>query len=109
MKTNIGLRSMKEARVMPQPVWKRSMSLVVLLSLFAIGMAFAPTASAQTNMSALLAKYNNYDYPPADGNIEISSLTPIAGVEGNVDAAPRDVPLTLVFVEPRLLNTINGS
>ena len=66
-------------------------------------------ATAQTNMSTILARYTNYDYPPADGNREIGSITAISQVEGDVDATPRDMPLALILVEPRLLNSITGS
>src|SRR5262249_53459642 len=104
-------------------VWKHwGMSLLVPLSVFAIGMGSATAAGTQTiqlyqapplliantSMSDLLAKYKNYDYN-GDGKIEIVSLMPIAGVEEDVDSTPRDSALTLILVEPRLLNTIKDS
>src|SRR5690349_5672412 len=83
----------------------RTRSVIILLVAAA---TLLPSANAQTAMSTILAKYTNYDLaqPTPDGIFEISSLTPTPGVEGNPDTIAHDVPLTLVFVEPRLLNTI---
>ncbi|MCW5977458.1 MAG: hypothetical protein KIT09_05245 [Bryobacteraceae bacterium] len=60
-------------------------------------------------MADLLNEYKNYDFPPADGRIEIASLTPVQGVELDPAYVPPNKPLTIVFIEPRLLEEIPNS